>query len=62
MVKGKSKVVVPCKSFLCQGVLLGFGRFVVVSSPFPLKLVLSLIYEKLNLDILLGNDKPSLEL
>jgi len=33
-----------------------------VSSPFPLKRAVSLIYEKLNLGILLVNDKSSLEL
>lgn len=58
----KSQVVVPCKSFLWQGLLLGLGCFHCCFFPLPLKLVLSIIYEKLNLDILLGSDKPSLEL
>lgn len=62
MVKGKSQVVVPCKSFLWQGLLLGLGCFHCCFFPLPLKLVLSIIYEKLNLDILLGSDKPCLEL
>lgn len=52
MLKWKSKILILCYSFLSQGSCWVYVAFVVVSSPLSLKLLPSLISEKISLDIL----------